>query len=295
MPNAEVSVTPALVRLLLRQQHPDLANLEIWSGVNGWDNVTYRLGPELAVRLPRREASATLIDNEIRWLPQLAAQLPIPVPAAIRVGQPTERYPWRWAVVPWFDGSSVDANSLEDPAGVAADLGALLAALHTPAPDTFPMNPFRGVPLAARRKDTEARMVVLEGHLDLHRAVQSAWASALDSSPWAGVPMWIHGDLHPANIIVNNAELAAVVDFGDLTAGDPATDLLAGFALFNTEHRDVFRRAAGSPHRIIDDAMWERARGWAIVHGLAVVAHSANNARMHAIGMHTLMGATNDL
>ena len=292
MPTAEVEITPALVRHLLEGQHSDLAGLEIWAGVNGWDNVTYRLGPEMAVRLPRRAASAALIENEIRWLPQLAEQLPIPVPVAIRVGQPTELYQWRWAVIPWFKGMPVDANSLVDPAGVAADLGAFLAAMHTPAPESFPPNPYRGVPLEARREATEARMVVLDRHVDLRRAVQGAWASALDSSPWDGAPMWIHGDLHPANIIINGAKLAAVVDFGDVTAGDPATDLLAGFALFDAEHREVFRRAAGSPHRVIDDAMWERARGWAIVHGLAVLAHSANNATMHAIGLRTLIGAT---
>ena len=104
--------------------------------------------------------------------------------------------------------------------------------------------------------------------------------------------MWIHGDLHPANIIINGSMLAAVVDFGDLTGGDPATDLLVGYALFNAENRAILRRTAGSPHRIIDDAMWERARGWAITHGLAVIANSADNATMHAVGMRTLIGAS---
>ena len=292
MPAAEVEVTPALARRLVEGQFSDLAGLDLWAGVNGWDNVTYRLGPKLAVRLPRREASAALIDHEVRWLPQLAAQLPIPVPVALRVGQPTELYRWRWAIVPWFTGEPVDANPLVNPASVAADLGAFLAAMHTPAPVDYPPNPYRGVPLETRRETTEARMVVLDGQPELRRAVQSVWTAALEAAPWEGAPMWIHGDLHPANIIIDGATLAAVIDFGDLTAGDPATDLLAGFALFDVEHRAIFRRTAASSHRVIDDAMWKRARGWAITHGLAVLANSADNATMHAIGLRTLIGAT---
>ena len=55
---------------------------------SGWDNAMFRLGEQLAVRLPRRIAVAKLIDHEQRWLPQLAPLLPIAVPAPVRAGQP---------------------------------------------------------------------------------------------------------------------------------------------------------------------------------------------------------------
>jgi aminoglycoside phosphotransferase (APT) family kinase protein len=56
MPAAEVSVSPDLVQRLLAAQQPDLAHLPIRVMAHGWDNLMYRLGDELAVRLPRRAA-----------------------------------------------------------------------------------------------------------------------------------------------------------------------------------------------------------------------------------------------
>jgi hypothetical protein len=46
----------------------------------------------------------------------------------------------------------------------------------------------------------------------------------------------------------------------------------------------VFRHAAGE----VDDAMWQRGRGWALVFALAVLASSADNRVMHRIGSATL-------
>src|SRR5687767_10899591 len=102
MPAAEVDVTPELVRALLREQHPDLADLSLELIGEGWDNVMYRLGDEYSVRVPRREMAAPLVLHEQQWLPQLAARLPIPVPAPVRIGVPGLGYPWHWSVLPWF-------------------------------------------------------------------------------------------------------------------------------------------------------------------------------------------------
>jgi aminoglycoside phosphotransferase (APT) family kinase protein len=74
MPTADVVIDAALVRRLLAEQHPELARLPLTDPVVGWDNVTYRLGPDLAVRLPRRLASAPLVESEQRWLPELGTR-----------------------------------------------------------------------------------------------------------------------------------------------------------------------------------------------------------------------------
>ena len=88
MPAAEVDVDDALVRSLLEEQHPDLADRALTLVANGWDNVLFRLGEDLIVRLPRRAQSAPLVAHELRWLPELAPRLPLPVPAPIRAGAP---------------------------------------------------------------------------------------------------------------------------------------------------------------------------------------------------------------
>ncbi|MGC4773433.1 phosphotransferase [Micromonospora sp. DT44] len=150
MPAAEVSVSVELVRGLLDQQHPDLADLPIEILANGWDNLVCRLGEELLVRLPRRAVAAELIAHEQRWLPELAGRLPLPVPAPLRVGQPTIRYPWSWSVVPFFPGRVAALSQPDDPWSAAVTLGGFLDALHIPAPPEAPVNPFRGIPLVGR-------------------------------------------------------------------------------------------------------------------------------------------------
>ncbi|NNJ63454.1 MAG: phosphotransferase, partial [Dactylosporangium sp.] len=90
-----------MVRDLLRTQHPDLADLPLAHAATGWDNTTFRLGDTLAVRLPRITAAATLIEREQRWLPTLAAVLPVAVPAPVRLGRPGAGFPWSWSIVPW--------------------------------------------------------------------------------------------------------------------------------------------------------------------------------------------------
>ena len=102
-PKSEIKIDTDLVLNLL-QQHSDLIHLPIQLLENGWDNVIFRLGHELSVRLPRREIAATLIENEQTWLPQIAHRLTIPVPTPYRIGQPTPEYPWRWSILPWRTG-----------------------------------------------------------------------------------------------------------------------------------------------------------------------------------------------
>jgi aminoglycoside phosphotransferase (APT) family kinase protein len=151
MPAAEVSVSPALVRRLLEAQQPDLAHLPVRLMAYGWDNFMYRLGDELAVRLPRRAAAAGLIVHEQRWLPVVAPRLPLPVPAPVRAGRPALGYPWPWSIVPLLPGQLAAREPPADPARAAASLGRFLGALHVPAPPDAPANPLRGIPLAPRR------------------------------------------------------------------------------------------------------------------------------------------------
>jgi aminoglycoside phosphotransferase (APT) family kinase protein len=63
-PAAEVQIDESLVRALLQTQHPELAALDITPVDSGWDNAVFRLGPKLAVRIPRRTAAADLVRHE---------------------------------------------------------------------------------------------------------------------------------------------------------------------------------------------------------------------------------------
>lgn len=142
-PAAEVSLTVVDVDRLLASQHPGLRG-PLRPEAHGWDNEVFRLGDALAVRLPRREAAATLIEHEQRWLPEIASRLPVRIPVPVAVGVPEGEYPWRWSVVPWFDGVRAMDLPTAERDGIAGTLADTLRALHIPAPADAPLNPVRG-------------------------------------------------------------------------------------------------------------------------------------------------------
>jgi aminoglycoside phosphotransferase (APT) family kinase protein len=279
-PVAEVEVTETMVRSLLIEQHPDLAGMPLRELDAGWDNTLWRLGDELLVRLPRRLVAAPLTVNEQRWLPELAPRLPLPVPAPVRIGQPSGAYPWRWSVVPWFPGVPGDLALITDADDAARRLGRFLRALHQPVPPGAPRNPVRGGPLRERVPafhDRRAELTAMkragtETEVDLE-VIQAVWDRALGAAPWAGPPLWLHGDLHPANVLIAGGTLAAVIDFGDMCGGDPATDVAAAWMLLPTSSMAAFAGAYGQ----MDDALGWRALGWATHFGLMLLAVGHDN------------------
>lgn len=289
MPAAEVEISADLVRRLLAGQHPDLAHLPVEFLANGWDNELFRVGDELVARLPRRRLGAQIIGHEQRWLPLLAPRLPLPIPYPERTGVPALGYPYSWSVVPYVPGKpATDAESL-DLAGAAAAVGGFLGALHVPAPPDAPVNPFRGVPLAARAETFAANLGLLGGAVD-RDAVLAVWESAISAPAYDGPPAWLHGDLHPANILVDDGRVSGVIDFGDITSGDPAADLAVAWMLLPAEWHETFRSAyeAAGGLGASDDAVWRRARGWALNLGLVYLAYSADNPQLLEVGRRTL-------
>lgn len=283
-PAAEVALDAELVGALLADQHPDLARLPLYVVEAGWDNLILRLGDALAVRLPRRAASAQLIVHEQTWLPALAPRLTLPVPAPYRVGAPGRGYPWRWSVLPWLRGAAADQS--EPAAAQAPVLATFLRSLHLPAPADAPPNPVRGVPLRARAEAMEARMGRLAGKTDLLTPqVVQIWRDAL-AAPLDVEATWLHGDLHPRNVLVEAGAISGIIDWGDITAGDRATDLVAIWMLFADPRA---RREALAAYGGLSEATVLRAMGWAVLFGVMLLDSGlVDNPRNAAIGARTL-------
>ncbi|MGF9663568.1 aminoglycoside phosphotransferase family protein [Arthrobacter crystallopoietes] len=225
MPAADLEIDVPLVRRLLAEQAPDLAGLPLRLAANGWDNAMFRLGDDLAVRLPRREAAVPLLRKEQRWLPELTAGLAVATPAPLRCGAPSSFFPWPWSVVPWIEGTTAARVSPGQRRLAAGGLAEFVAAFQRPAPPEAPRNPVRGVPLPTR--DPQVRRRLAGGLVPHAGQAGRLWRELSAAPPWTGEPVWLHGDLHPENLILREGRLAAVIDFGDLAAGDPATDLAA--------------------------------------------------------------------
>jgi aminoglycoside phosphotransferase (APT) family kinase protein len=286
-PPAEVPIDIALVRALLEEQHPDLAVLPLVDAGEGWDNRTFRLGEELAVRLPRRAASASLIEHEQRWLPLLAPHLPLPVPNPIRIGRAGCGFPWQWSVTGWLPGETALVSPLPDEKAAADDLARFLRALHRPAPHDAPRNPWRGIPLDARRALIHEHAAAIAGRVD-EASVIETWERLRVTPPWTRAAIWLHGDLHPGNLLVRDGRLSGVLDFGDLTAGDPATDLSVAWMLLREPARSRFRDLTCGAGGWLDSDTWTRGRAWALVLGAAHLAHSDANDRFAAVAAATI-------
>jgi len=288
-PVATVAIDAELVRGLLRLQCPDLADLPLVKVASGWDNEMYRLGDDLAVRLPRRDVAAPNLTNEQRWLPALADKLPIRVPVPLFNGTAALGYPFRWSVVNWAVGSTAASSALHP--STASTMATFLAALHAQVPPgDAPVNPWRGGPLLERTEAVEERLEAVyareAGLTVAHADVLGLWKSACQA-PYDLPGTWIHGDLHPKNLIVEGSEVVMVIDWGDMCAGDPATDLAVAWMLFESEQVDEFRSAYGGASA----ATWLRARGWAIYFGAVLLLTGlVDDPAFAAVGRNTLNG-----
>jgi len=292
-PAAEIDVTAALAARLVAEQHPDLAHLPVRLVTSGWDNAVLRLGPDLALRLPRRQQAAQLVLNEQRWLPVLAPALApetdgdgVGVPVPVRVGLPSGGYPWGWSIVPWFAGRSAVTVPAHERAALAEPLAQILARVHVPAPAEAPVNPVRGGALASRTEAVSGRLA--SGLIADADRLRELWDEFVRAPRWPGPPVWAHGDVHPGNLVVrDDGGLRALVDFGDITSGDPATDLATAWLTFDPAGRERFRSRIDAL-RAYDDHVWTRARGWALCMGTALAAHSDDSPAYAELGAHTL-------
>ncbi|MEV6423977.1 aminoglycoside phosphotransferase family protein [Streptomyces sp. NPDC051662] len=264
----DIEITAELVRDLLRDQHPDLADHPVRLGARGWDNQLWRLGDDLAVRLPwATESADALLRKEHAWLPALAPHLPLPVPVPQRLGEPSERFPRPWIVTTWVPGTPADRAPVTRAEEAADALATFLTALHRPAPDGAPTGRGRGGTLAdgAEQFAQQLASATELGLIPDPSAVRAIWEDATAAPDRVGPALWLHGDLHPANILTADGTFCGVIDFGDLCAGDPAYDLAAAWILLPDGATDHFH-AAYQPAP--DAAALRRARGWAVQRAL---------------------------
>lgn len=290
-PEAEINIDAKLIRALLAEQHPDLADQSITMMDAGWDNAMARIGNDLAIRLPRRTMAVPFLEAEQAWLPTIAERLPIAVPTPLRNGVAGELFPWPWSILPWLDGTTANKERLGNDQ--AQPLAEFLRALHIPAPENAPRNSMRGLPLSTRIDDLNPRIDRLRRKTDyVTDAIERAWQVAL-AAPVAKMQVWVHGDLHARNVLVCEGQLCGVIDWGDITAGDPATDLACLWMLLD---EPAARHSTLSTYGIADQTLVQRAIGWAVVFGVLLLDTGlVDHAEHAAMGADTLRRVEEDI
>ena len=263
-------IDATLVGRLVRRQFPHWSGLPIAAAEpNGWDNRTFRLGPELLVRLPSADRYAAQVRKEHRWLPVLAPHLPLPIPFPVAMGEPDEGYPWNWSVYQWLGGTPASAARIVDLSEFAVVLARFLACLQkidpSEGPPPGPHNFFRGGPLEIYDAETRKAIATVQSMINAELATE-VWETAL-ATIWYGGPVWIHGDVAAGNLLVSDGRLAAVIDFGCSGVGDPACDLVIAWTFLSGQSREAFRLALP-----LDAGTWARGRGWALWKALITFA-----------------------
>ncbi|WP_406121899.1 aminoglycoside phosphotransferase family protein [Streptomyces sp. NBC_00989] len=271
---------PALVRALLTEQFPHWSRLPlVLVEPAGSDHVIHRLGDTMSVRLPRSDWADGEAAKAHTWLPLLAPQLPLAVPEPLALGAPGRGYAWHWSVTRWLDGTTATVEGLADPDLAADQLADFLRTLQrVPAAGTLRPGPHPELtrpPLATRDRDTRAAIEAVAGVFDT-AALTEIWDNALDAPAWDREPVWCHGDFHTGNLLTVDGRISAVIDFGGLSMGDPACDLVVAYTLLSTTTRPRFRTALG-----LDDATWTRGMGWAMTTALnAYTSYAATEPRV---------------
>ena len=261
-----------LVSRLVTEQFPQWAGLPVRPvPLGGWDNRTFHLGESMLVHMPSAAGYAGQVAKEHKWLPKLAPSLPLPIPTPLAMGEPADGFPWKWSIYGWIDGDTAAAapERIVDVRNFATSLAQFLVALQRidssggPVPGSH--NFYRGGSLRTYDAETRESIVALGSKVDT-AAVAEVWETALGTD-WQGPPVWLHGDVSPGNLLVQDGRLSAVIDFGMLAVGDPACDLSIAWTLFDRESREAFRSVIA-----LDAGTWARGRAWTLWKALIVAA-----------------------
>lgn len=258
---------------LIQSQFPELSG-EVLKPLpaTGTDNNIFRIGNNLCARFPKVPWARGAATREALVLPRFAGA-PLAVPEVYGLGAPGEGYPCAWSVLKWLPGVPLEDSAYADEMNAARQLAGFFAFLRETPPDPAfrygAENNGRGAPLVTRTDRFHEALARLS-NVDPDWAGR-LWSSALAAQTIDG-PVWLHGDVHPGNVLVEDGRLSGIIDWGLCGVGDGACDLLSAWAMFDRDARDVFRKAMGA-----SDADWMRGAGWALSMAVIYLPYAYDN------------------
>lgn len=290
MHTSELNTSEHLVAKLISNQFPELTDLPIAQVKHyGTDNAIFRLGDEYAIRLPRVEYAVEQIEKEQIWLPRFVPHLPLTIPTPAQIGKPSEEFPHPWYVCHWIEGVDAYNEPPSDLNQVAQDLGQFIKAFWKIDTDGAPVAR-RGLPLITQDKAVREAISNLTDMIDTD-TVTGIWQECLKVPDWNKPPVWLHADLLPPNLLLQNGKLHAIIDFGLMGIGDPACDLIPAWCLFDADARAIFKETLG-----IDENTWARGKGWALSIALIIMPYYKDtNPVLMSVARRIIEEITHDL
>ncbi|MDQ2786468.1 MAG: phosphotransferase [Chloroflexota bacterium] len=200
----------------------------------GWDSAVWEVNDDLVFRFPKRTEVATRLRIEIALLPMLGPTLPVPTPRFAYIAEGAAAFPYPFAGYPKLPGVSLadmPAAAIA-PERLAAQIGGFLTALHRfptdraaacGVSDTTPAT-WRAqyATMRAALRPLFPRMTPQE-----RARTESLFAAHLDDPAHCQfTPVLLHRDLGGDHLLrdPHTGDLTAVIDWGDVSIGDPAQD-----------------------------------------------------------------------
>ncbi|WP_367606739.1 aminoglycoside phosphotransferase family protein [Legionella sp. W05-934-2] len=259
-----IDITPELARKLINEQFPEYADLPILSvEKQGHDNRTYRLGDDLLIRMPTDESYALKVPKEQDLLPKIAPFLKVCIPVPVKMGAASKDYPYPFSIYKWLEGRSINLLVLDDDCmeKLAFDLAIFLKDLQKikgiDGPTPGQHNWWRGDHVSVYDKGAREQISELASIINKDKAM-ALWNRACDTQ-WQKAPVWIHGDFAVGNMLINEGKLSAIIDFGGMSLGDPACDLVIAWTFLKGKARQVFIKEIN-----LDEDTWLRAKAWVL-------------------------------
>jgi len=225
---APLYLSDELLRELIDDQFPHLAQREIGRRYTLPDHFAVRIGDDFGALFPRLGDRDELYARAADLIRPQAGQWHFGASHPIATGLPGHGYPYHWSLVNWISASTAGFVPLHSDS--AGPLGSALREIHSPAPASAPANPRTSVSLprlasmfetllfhAAQTGAPEQRVI----NADAAREVFAAGAAA----PMDVEPTWTHGRIEPRAVLSDRGKFVGILLWHNYGIGDPAADL----------------------------------------------------------------------
>jgi aminoglycoside 2''-phosphotransferase len=264
---------------------PDLPTESISFLAEGWANRLCLVNETLIFRFPLDANSEQQLLREIRLLPVLSPELPLPIPEYKYITLKSEKYPFAFVGYERIPGESIPrpSDALRQAIWWRRQAGTFLTALHRIPIDRVMAAGLEGYATAhAWQEALAAKQALYERYVCplLTTAQCKAMLSHLkkainDERMVAFSPVVLHQDFDFHNFLVDleTQHITGVLDFGSMSIGDPAVDISPAIRPYYGGRIDTgwdFRRDYYQRTGALEDLLYIRTCGHEIPNQEAV-------------------------
>ncbi|MBI3385110.1 aminoglycoside phosphotransferase family protein [Candidatus Gottesmanbacteria bacterium] len=249
---------------VIKKIFPAISEEQIEVFDDGWDFVVFLVNKKMTFRFPRRKYYADKLPAEVDFITKFKKLSPVPIPNLKLHADKTLKFPY--VTYPFISGVQFKKElagtfSQEELLTIAKQLAYFLSALHS-----FPLEKIK----ALRKYGLEGLKAWQNRLKKIKQKVfpfistsEQQWIEKIFNNFFAvmkksNIKLCVtHSDIMPEHIIVDPHKhtLSGIIDFGDISIGDPALD----FTFLNKYGKDFLDKVYDE-YKLITDEYFETRR-----------------------------------